>query len=207
MLGMALHQGLVRSGRALLDGMPTALSGTCLNVDCPRESAFVAQAHRWCYFTQQHAPLGEQGQVSQVQPPVSQQPQTQSQTEAPLAQQPSAQAGVAWGAEGVEKSEASKNISAFIKISPVKMANSNQNGMAAGQVRERTRHPSVAHFQRHVAIKSARRSRECGAGEKGIGSPCTRCPRERGAGAPRYSRRRWPAAGNFSGRPCRVWGD
>lgn len=71
------------------------------------------QVCRLPYFTQQQAPLGEQGQALQTQVPVSQQPQAQEQAQGPpLSQQPVLQAGAE---AGVENREASKSNKAFIE--------------------------------------------------------------------------------------------
>jgi hypothetical protein len=73
---------------------------------------------RLLYFTQQQAPAGQQGQASQTQAPVSQQPQAHEQAQgAPLSQQPALHAGAA---AGVENREASMSKKAFIEKSPVK---------------------------------------------------------------------------------------
>jgi hypothetical protein len=79
---------------------------------------------RLTYFTQQQAPPAQPGQASQVQTPVSQQPQSQTQQQAPW-QQPSAQPAAALG-DAEENNEASKKISEYIRNLQVERANSNQ---------------------------------------------------------------------------------
>lgn len=66
------------------------------------------------YFTQQHAPPGQQGQASQTQTPVSQQPQSQTQQQE-LPQQLPAHAGAAMGAAIEENNAASRNVSVYIR--------------------------------------------------------------------------------------------
>jgi hypothetical protein len=71
------------------------------------------------YFTQQQAPPGQPGQASQVQTPVSQQPQSQTQQQAPLQQLP-AQVGAVLGAAPavIEATTATrKKTNEYIKIS------------------------------------------------------------------------------------------
>ena len=73
-------------------------------------------AHGVCrllYFTQQQAPPGQQGQASQTQVPVMQQPQAHEQAQGPpFSQQPVLHAGAE---AGVENREASKSKKAFIE--------------------------------------------------------------------------------------------
>ena len=116
---------------------------------------FAALRRALRYFTQQQAPPGQQGQASQVQTPVSQQPQSPTQQQAPL-QQPSAQAG-ALGAAAEEKSVASKNMNTYIEKSPSRKWQT--------QIKTETLFDGPPKKASLVAIKSARRSRECGAGE------------------------------------------
>jgi hypothetical protein len=91
-----------------------------------------------------------------VQTPVSQQPQSQRQQQAPL-QQPSAHAGAAFGAAAEEKSEASKNMNTYIEKSPSRKWQT--------QIKTETLFDGPPKKASLVAIKSARRSRECGVGE------------------------------------------
>lgn len=66
------------------------------------------------YFTQQHAPPGQQGQSSQTQTPFSQQPQSQTQQQE-VPQQLPAQAGAVMGAAIEENNAASRKVSVYIR--------------------------------------------------------------------------------------------
>ena len=65
-------------------------------------------------FTQQQTPPGQHGQASQVQTPVSQQPQSQTQLQE-VPQQLAEHAGLAWGAEAEANNEANKSANRYIK--------------------------------------------------------------------------------------------